>query len=164
MALYLVTGAAGFIGSSLCRALLAQGQSVRGLDNLSTGHPDFVKWEPVVRGDVRNSDTVLQALRQHNVIAVMHFAASSAVGESVVNPEKYYANNVVGTLSLLRAMREYGCDKLVFSSTGAVYGDASSRPISEAAVCEPVNPYGSSKLMSERILADYRAAYQMRSI
>src|SRR5258708_36963132 len=160
----LVTGGAGFIGSHCCKALSEAGLKPVCFDNFSTGHPHFVKWGPVIRGDVRNTDEVLQALRRHNVIAVMHFAASSAVGESVANPEKYYANNVVGTLSVLRAMRELRCEKFVFSSTGAVYGDASTKPISEADVCAPVNPYGSSKLMIERILSDYRAAYQMHSI
>src|SRR6202165_636376 len=148
----LVTGGAGYIGSHCCKALSEAGYNPVCFDNFSTGHPHFVQWGPSINGDVRNRETVLQALRQHNVIAVLHFAASSSVGESVVNPEKYYANNVMGTLSLLHAMREYGCDKLVFSSTGAVYGAASTKPISEAAICEPVNPYGSSKLMIERIL------------
>ena len=160
----LVTGGAGFIGSHCCKALSEAGLVPVCLDNFSTGHPHFVKWGPVVKDDVCNTEAVLQALRQHNVVAVMHFAASSAVGDSVANPEKYYTNNVVGTLSVLRAMREYGCGKMVFSSTGAVYGDASTEPISETALCEPVNPYGSSKLTIERILLDYRAAYQMRSI
>lgn len=160
----LVTGGAGYIGSHCCKALSEAGLVPVCLDNFSTGHPHFVKWGPVVKDDVCNTEAVLQTLRQHNVVAVMHFAASSAVGESVANPEKYYTNNVVGTLSVLRAMREYGCEKMVFSSTGAVYGDASTEPISETALCEPVNPYGSSKLTIERILLDYRAAYQMRSI
>jgi UDP-glucose-4-epimerase GalE len=160
----LVTGGAGYIGSHCCKALSEAGLKPVCFDNFSTGHPHFVKWGPVIKGDVRDDVAVLQALQQYSVTAVLHFAASSAVGESVVNPEKYYTSNVAGTLSLLRAMRQYRCNKLVFSSTGAVYGDASSGPISEAAVCEPVNPYGSSKWMIERILADYRSAYQMRSI
>ena len=160
----LVTGGAGYIGSHVCKALSEAGLRPVCFDNFSTGHARFVKWGPLIKGDVRNSEAVLQALRQHDVTAVMHFAASSAVGESVVNPEKYYANNVTGTLSLLRAMREYKCDRIVFSSTGAVYGDASTKPISETARCEPVNPYGASKRMIERILADYRSAYQVRSI
>jgi hypothetical protein len=121
----LVTGGAGYIGSHCCKALSEAGLVPVCLDNCSTGHPRFVKWGPAVKDDVRNTEAVLQAFRQHNVVAVMHFAASSAVGESVVNPEKYYMNN---------------------------------------ALCEPVNPYSSSKLMIERILSDYRSAYQMRSI
>jgi UDP-arabinose 4-epimerase len=160
----LVTGGAGYIGAHCCKALSEAGFKPVSFDNFSTGHPQFVKWGPLIKGDVRDSEAVLQALRQHDATAVMHFAASSAVGESVANPEKYYANNVTGMLSLLRAMREYKCDRLVFSSTGAVYGDASPKPISEAAPCDPVNPYGASKRMIERILADYHSAYQLRSI
>src|ERR1700687_1383738 len=116
----LVTGGAGYIGSHCCKALSEAGLVPVCCDNFSTGHPDFVKWGPVVKDDVRNAEAVLQALRQHDVVAVMHFAASSAVGESVANPEKYYANNVTGTLSLWRAMRKYKGDRMVFSSPGAV--------------------------------------------
>jgi UDP-glucose 4-epimerase len=93
----------------------------------------------------------------------MHFAASSLVGESVLDPRKYYANNVGGTLSLLDAMREAGCHRLVFSSTGAVYGNADSKALPESYPCEPINPYGASKWMIERILADYRRGYGLAS-
>jgi UDP-glucose 4-epimerase len=96
---------------------------------------------------VRDVEVLVETFRTHDIFAVMHFAASSAVGESVVNPEKYYANNVAGSLALLRAMREVQCMHLVFSSTGAVYGNASREPIREDSGCEPVNPYGSSKRM-----------------
>jgi UDP-glucose 4-epimerase len=94
----------------------------------------------------------------------MHFAAASLVGESVTDPQKYYFNNVVGTLSLLRAMREAGCGTLVFSSTGAVYGNSGGDPICEDAPKLPVNPYGASKLIIERIIEDFRAAYNLRSV
>jgi UDP-glucose 4-epimerase/UDP-arabinose 4-epimerase len=94
----------------------------------------------------------------------MHFAAFSAVGESVADPQKYYTNNVTGTLGLLRGMREAGCDRLVFSSTGAVYGNAGRDPIPESAAGPTVNPYGRSKFMIEQMLADYRAAYQFKSV
>jgi UDP-glucose 4-epimerase len=93
----------------------------------------------------------------------MHFAASSLVGESVIDPQKYYRNNVVGTLSLVDAMREAGCHRLVFSSTGAVYGNADSKALPESYACAPINPYGTSKWMTERILADYRGAYGLGS-
>ena len=93
----------------------------------------------------------------------MHFAAASLVGESVVDPQKYYLNNVAGTLSLLEAMREAGCHRLVFSSTGAVYGNADSKALPESYPCAPINPYGASKWMIERILADYRSAYGLGS-
>src|SRR5260370_35708465 len=118
----LVTGGAGYIGSHCCKALSEAGLVPVCLDNFSTGHPHFVKWGPVVKDDVPNTEAVLQALRQHNVVAVMHLAASSAVGESVPNPEKYYTNNVVGTLSVLLAMRDYGWEKCVCLSHVAVYG------------------------------------------
>jgi UDP-glucose-4-epimerase GalE len=160
----LVTGGAGYIGSHCCKALNEAGFSPVCFDNFSTGHPQFVKWGPLIKGDVRDTEAVIQAFRQYPIAAVMHFAASSAVGESVVDPEKYYTNNVEGSLSLLRAMREANCAKLVFSSTGAVYGKASLEPIGEAAARKPVNPYGSSKLMIEQIISDYRAAYQLQSI
>ena len=93
----------------------------------------------------------------------MHFAASSLVGESVANPQKYYTNNFGGTLSLLEAMREAGCNRLVFSSTGAVYGNADSKALPEDYACAPINPYGASKWMIERVLADYRTAYGLGS-
>jgi UDP-glucose 4-epimerase/UDP-arabinose 4-epimerase len=94
----------------------------------------------------------------------MHFAALSQVGESVVDPHKYYANNVCGTLSLLQAMRATGCDTIIFSSTGAVYGNADREPISEAAAGRTVNPYGASKWMAEQIIADHRRAYGLRAV
>src|ERR1700682_5615625 len=100
---------------------------------------------------------------QHDIVAVMHFAASSLVGESVIDPQKYYWKNVTGTLSLLGAMREARCNRLVFSSTGAVYGNADSKALPESFPCAPINPYGASKWMIERILADYRSAYGLGS-
>ncbi len=160
----LVTGGAGYVGSHCCKALSEAGFTPVCLDNFSTGHPQFVKWGPLIEGDVRDTEAVSQAFRQYSIAAVMHFAASSAVGESVVDPEKYYGNNVAGSLSLLRAMREANCTRLVFSSTGAVYGNASPEPIGEAAALRPVNPYGSSKLMVEQVISDYRAAYRLQPI
>jgi UDP-glucose-4-epimerase GalE len=160
----LVTGGAGYIGSHCCKALSEAGYNPVCFDNFSTGHPDFVKWGPAVQGDVRDVEALLETFRTHDIFAVMHFAALSAVGESVINPEQYYENNVTGSLALLRAMREVQCMQLVFSSTGAVYGNASREPIREDSACEPVNPYGSSKRMIEQILSDYRKAYRLRSI
>jgi UDP-glucose 4-epimerase len=107
--------------------------------------------------------TLAGVFAQHDIVAVMHFAAASLVGESVVDPQKYYTNNVNGTLSLLAAMREAGCRRLVFSSTGAVYGNADSKALPESYPCAPINPYGASKWMIERILADYRGAYGLGS-
>lgn len=154
----LVTGGAGYIGAHCCRALAAAGYRPVVYDNFSTGHRSFVSG-PVVEGDLLDRSTLASAFAQHRIAAVMHFAASSLVGESVIDPQKYYTNNVAGTLTLLDAMREAGCNRLVFSSTGAVYGNADSKALLETYPCEPINPYGTSKWMIERILSDYRRAY-----
>ena len=158
----LVTGGAGYIGSHCCRALVAAGYRPVVFDNLSTGHRKFVTGSLVV-GDLLDKAALARAFAQHDIVAVMHFAASSLVGESVIDPQKYYGNNVAGTLSLLDAMREAGCHRLVFSSTGAVYGNADSKALPESYACAPINPYGASKWMIERILADYRSAYGLGS-
>ena len=139
---------------------MAAGYHPVAYDNLSTGHRSFVTGSLVV-GDLLDKATLARAFAQHPVVAVMHFAASSLVGKSVVDPQKYYLNNVAGTLSLLDAMREAGCNRLVFSSTGAVYGNADSNALPENYPCVPINPYGASKWMIERMLADYRSAYDM---
>src|SRR4051812_25301849 len=158
----LVTGGAGYIGSHCCRALQAAGYHPIVYDNFSTGHRGFVTGS-VVTGDLKDRARLNHAFAQYNIVAVMHFAASSLVGESVADPRKYYMNNLSGTLSLLDAMRDAGCRRLVFSSTGAVYGNADSRALSERLSCEPINPYGASKWMIERILRDYRSAYGLGS-
>lgn len=154
----LVTGGAGYIGSHGCRALRAAGYVPVVFDNFSTGHQNFVGG-PLVTGDLLDKAALASAFAQYEIVAVMHFAAASLVGESVVDPRKYYQNNVVGTLSLLDAMRAAGCNRLVFSSTGAVYGNADSKALPESYPCVPINPYGASKWMIERLLADYRGAY-----
>jgi UDP-glucose 4-epimerase len=154
----LVTGGAGYIGSHACRALLAAGYRPVVFDNFSTGHRSFVAGSPVT-GDLLDRAALDRAFAEHEIVAVMHFAASSLVGESVADPQKYYVNNVAGTLSLLQAMRAAGCHRLVFSSTGAVYGNADSKALPETYPCEPINPYGASKWMIERMLADSRNAY-----
>jgi UDP-glucose-4-epimerase GalE len=154
----LVTGGAGYIGSHACRALEAAGYQPVVYDNLSTGHKSFVGG-PLVVGDLLNRAVLARTFAQHNIQAVMHFAAASLVGESMTDPQKYYVNNVGGTLSLLGAMREAGCARLVFSSTGAVYGHADSQALPETYPCAPINTYGATKWMIERMLADYRGAY-----
>ena len=154
----LVTGGAGYIGSHCSRALAAAGYEPIVYDNLSTGHRSFVSG-PLVTGDLLDEARLARAFADHKVSAVMHFAAASLVGESVANPQKYYINNVQGTLSLLQAMGKAGCRRIVFSSTGAVYGNADSTALPEDFACAPINPYGSSKWMIERMLADYRSAY-----
>jgi UDP-glucose 4-epimerase len=158
----LVTGGAGYIGSHCCRALTTAGYHPVVYDNFSTGHRSFVTGS-LVTGDVLDKAALAGAFARHDIVAVMHFAASSLVGESVIDPQKYYVNNVAGTLSLLDAMREAGCSRLVFSSTGAVYGNADSKALPENYPCAPINPYGASKWMIERILADYRSAYGLGS-
>ena len=154
----LVTGGAGYIGSHACRALSAAGYKPVVYDNMSTGHRRFVS-EPLVTGDLLDEATLARTFAEYKVSAVMHFAAASLVGESVADPQKYYINNVQGTLSLLKAMRGAGCKRIVFSSTGAVYGNADSKALPEDFLCAPINPYGASKWMIERMLADYRTAY-----
>ena len=158
----LVTGGAGYIGSHCCRALDAAGYVPVTYDNLSTGHRSFATGALVV-GDIADKATLARTLAEHDIVAVMHFAASSLVGESVADPQKYYVNNLAGTLSLLAAMREAGCNRLVFSSTGAVYGNADSKALPESYPCAPINPYGASKWMIERVLSDYRGAYGLGS-
>jgi UDP-glucose-4-epimerase GalE len=158
----LVTGGAGYIGSHCCRALHASGYHPVVFDNFSTGHRSFVTGS-LVTGDLKERARLAHTFAQHDIVAVMHFAASSLVGESVADPGKYYTNNLAGTLSLLDAMREAGCHRLVFSSTGAVYGNADSKALPENYPCDPINPYGASKWMIERVLKDYRGAYGLGS-
>jgi len=159
----LVTGGAGYIGAHACKALSEAGFTPVCYDNLATGHRDFVRWGPFVEGDIGDEGRVAATVREHRVTAVMHFAACSLVGESVVDPQKYYLNNLAGTIALLAAARAGGCSRVILSSTGAVYGEAPSGLISEDLVCQPINPYGASKWMIERLLGDYRSAYGMAS-
>ncbi len=155
----LVTGGAGYIGSHVCKALAAAGIEPVTLDNLTQGAAPAVKWGQLIVGDVADKDLVAESLRRSGAEAVMHFAGSTSVVESVLDPIAYYRNNVGGTLGLLHAMREAGVSKFVFSSTSAVYGGSPPLPIPEEAPTDPINPYGRSKLMVEEILADEAAAY-----
>jgi UDP-arabinose 4-epimerase len=155
----LVVGGAGYIGSHTSKLLAASGMRPITFDNLSTGHERFVSWGPLVRGDILDADAVERACREWQVAACIHFAACAYVGESIVDPARYYRNNVAGTISLLEGLRRAGVRHIVFSSTCAVYGEHDPRPISEQASTNPVNPYGASKLMVERMLADYARAY-----
>ena len=154
----LVTGGAGYIGAHACRALEAAGYQPVVYDNLSTGHRSFVRG-PLVIGNLIDKAKLARVFTQHEIVAVMHFAAASLVGESMSDPQKYYINNVGGTLSLLEAMHGAGCRRIVFSSTGAVYGNADSKALPEDYPCAPINTYGATKWMIERMLADYRNAY-----
>lgn len=148
----LVTGGAGYIGSHTAKALHRAGFTPIVLDNLSMGHAWAVKWGPLVQADLADREALLSAMRAHRVEAVIHFAASAYVGESMQNPAKYFRNNVTGTLNLLEAMQEAGVRHLVFSSSCATYGIPQELPIPEEHPQQPINPYGESKLMGERLL------------
>lgn len=160
----LVCGGAGYIGSHMVRYLVRHGHAVVVFDNLSTGHREAVADVPLVVGDVADANAVDAVFAEHAFDAVMHFCARSLVGESVQKPLAYYRNNVAGTLGLLEAMQRAGVDKLVFSSTAAVFGQPQTEQIDEAHPTQPINPYGASKLMIERVLADAAQAYGLRSV
>lgn len=166
----LVTGGAGYIGSHCVMALLENNNDVVIFDNLSTGHIETVqtlqKYGNVEfqQGDLTNFDDINSVFKKFNIEKVVHFAAFSQVGESVVNPQKYYINNVCGTINLLRAMLENNVKKIVFSSTAATYGEPVYIPIDEKHPQNPINPYGQSKLMIEKIMDDYNKAYGLKSV
>ena len=148
----LVTGGAGYVGSHAAKLLARNGYRVVVYDNLSRGHRWAVRWGPLVEGDLLDEARLEQVLREHEIEAVMHFAALAYVGESMQAPERYFRNNVQGTLSLLNSMRSAGVRRLVFSSTCSVYGVPIELPIVEDTPKVPTSPYGESKLMMERTL------------
>jgi UDP-arabinose 4-epimerase len=160
----LLTGGAGYIGSHTAKALAAKGMTPVVFDNFSRGHREFVKWGPAFEGDLLDPQALKRALREHQPQAVIHFAALAYVGESSLEPERYYRNNVVGTLNLLEAMLEAQVECLVFSSTCATYGIPESIPIREDARQEPINPYGNTKFIVEKMLHDFGAAHGLRSV
>ena len=160
----LVTGGAGFIGSHTCKLLAAAGIEPIVYDNLVTGHRGAVRWGPLVKGDIQDTDLLIRTLCEYKPHAVIHFAASAYVGESVEDPAKYYLNNVAGSLSLLQACRRVQVMKIVFSSTCATYGTPANLPIRETTPQNPISPYGRSKLMVEQILEDYDSAYGLRYV
>ncbi len=161
----LVTGGAGYIGSHVVEELQKSGFTPIVYDNLSTGHAAAVPEDvQLVEGDIHNVTFTRHIMEQFNIDAIMHFAASSLVGESMENPAKYYFNNVEGSLHLLEAMRGAGVDRMVFSSTAAVYGEPEQVPINENSRLNPTNVYGRTKLMIEKMLADYDMAYEMRYV
>ena len=160
----LVTGGAGYIGSHACKALARAGFRPIAYDNLTYGHPEAVKWGPLVEGDISDGPRLRAVLSAERVVAVMHFAAFAYVGESMTDPARYFHNNTVGSLTLLDAMCDVGIDRIVFSSTCATYGIPAEVPISEATPQSPVNPYGESKLMVERVLDWYDQAYETKSV
>ena len=162
----LVTGGAGYIGSHAVLALKRAGYEVVVLDNLVYGHRDLVEKLQVnlIVGDTSDRTLLDNLFANHNISAVMHFAAYAYVGESVTDPSKYYRNNVIGTLTLLDAMMAASIKKFVFSSTCATYGIPKTVPIPEDHPQNPINPYGASKLMVERMLSDFDTAYDFKSV
>ena len=153
-----VTGGAGYIGSHVVKALGERGHDVLVYDNLSSGNEWAVLYGRLVVADLADKPTLLRVLREYAPDAVMHFAASIVVPESVSSPVKYYLNNTANTLNLIEAMLDARVGRLIFSSTAAVYGIAGS-PVPESAPLAPINPYGTSKMMNELILRDVSAAY-----
>lgn len=159
----LVTGGAGYIGSHCCKAFARAGWKVVAFDNLSRGWREAVKWGPLIEGDIADPRTVAAALDEHRPDLVAHFAAYAYVGESVERPDLYYRNNSFGTLVLLEEMRRTGIDRLLLSSTCASYGVPVRIPIDESHPQAPINPYGWSKFIIERMLEDFHRAYGLHS-
>lgn len=160
----LICGGAGYIGSHVNKQLSKAGYETIVLDNLSNGNRESVKWGTFIQGDLKNIEDIETVFIRYKIEAVFHLAAYAYVGESIRNPEKYYYNNVTNTLNLLHIMRKFGCNKIIFSSTCATYGEPEKVPITENITQNPINPYGASKLMVERILKDYSEAYGIRFI
>lgn len=161
----LVTGGAGYIGSHTVKMLLDRGHQVVVLDNLSRGHlkaiPEGVKFENI---DLLDYEKLVKTLSGLSVDAVIHFAAFAYVGESVENPGLYYTNNVTGSINLIKAVKESGIKKFVFSSTCSLYGNPLTVPISEAEPVKPINPYAKTKMMIEQVLADYNEAFGLKYV
>ena len=161
----LVAGGAGYIGSHTVLALKKAGHKVTVYDSLTTGHVESVPESVLlIEGDLLDTDFLKHVLVTYEIDAVVHFAAFSLVGESMERPEDYYRNNVLGAFSLLAAMKSAGVDKIVFSSTAAVYGEPEEWPIKETAATMPTNVYGRTKLTVEGMLADYSRAYDLQYV
>ena len=159
MSTVLVTGGAGYIGAQTCKALASAGYRPIVYDNLVSGHRSAVRWGPFIHGDITDRTALDAAIREYRPQAVIHFAAHAYVGESIADPGKYYRNNLAGSLTLIEALRDAGIGKLVLSSTCAVYGEPAQLPITESTPARPINPYGTSKLMVEQMLADFERAH-----
>ena len=160
----LVTGGAGYIGSHINKLLAREGYETVVFDNLIYGHREAVKWGTLIEGDLKNIDEIEAVFERYPIEAVFHFAAYAYVGESVAEPEKYYYNNIGCTLNLLKVMRKYGCDKIIFSSSCATYGEPEKMPITEDMPQNPINPYGFTKYAVERIFKDYERAYGLKYV
>lgn len=160
----LVTGGAGYVGSHACKALARAGYSPVVYDDLSRGHAWAVKWGVLERGDLLDRAGLAATFEKHRPLAVVHFAGLAYVGESVMEPLRYYEHNLAGTVALLQAMKAHGVNRMVFSSTCAVYGIPERQPIPESHPLAPVNPYGHSKRAIEQLLADCAHAHNLRSV
>ena len=160
----LVTGGAGYVGSHACKALSLAGYNPICFDNLVYGHEWAVKWGPLEKGDILDRAQLDHTLGRYQPLAIMHFAAFAYVGESVIDPGKYYRNNVCGSLTLLEAARDHNIEHVVFSSSCATYGIPDKLPIVEDTPQQPINPYGTSKLMVESMLGDFSTAHGMNYI
>lgn len=159
----LITGGAGYIGSVVAEELLREKHEIVIYDNLSGGHRESVpEGTPLIEGDLRNSQKLITAFREHRIDAVVHMAASALVGESVAHPREYYDNNLLAGLSLANAMCDAGVQRIVFSSTAATYGEPERQPIHESDPNQPTNPYGETKLAFEKALKWYSQAYGIR--
>jgi UDP-glucose 4-epimerase len=161
----LITGGAGYIGSQTNLYLLEKGYKTIVLDNLVYGHAEVVPSESIfIRADLSNREELDKVFAAYKIDGVIHFAAYAYVGESVTNPQKYYQNNLVGTLNLLNSMHRNRVNKIVFSSTCATYGIPENLPITEQTPQKPINPYGKTKQMIEEVFRDYHTAYNLNSI
>lgn len=160
----LIVGGAGYIGSHVNKALNEAGYETLILDNLSYGHEESIKWGTFVKCDLADVNKVDEIFTKYDITAVMHFSSFIDVGESVTNPEKYYYNNVVNTMNLLHVMLKHDVKKFIFSSTCATYGIPQKIPLVEDHPQNPINPYGMTKLMVEKILHDYDEAYGLKSV
>lgn len=160
----LVVGGAGYIGAHVNKFLHQNGYKTVVFDNLSRGYREFVKWGDFFEGDLLQEERLRSCFKKYRIGAVMHFSAFALVEESILDPEKYYHNNVVGTLKLLELMRTFGIRYFIFSSTCATYGLPERIPISEDHPQRPINPYGRTKLIIEEVLKDYDRAYGLKHI
>ena len=160
----LVTGGAGYIGSHTVKKLGEAGYEVVVYDNLSTGAADAVLYGELFEGELNDRQRLEQVFAQHSFAAVIHFAASISVPESLVKPLEYYANNTSNVINVLQCCKKYSVNRFVFSSTAAVYGEVRESPVEESSPTEPINPYGKSKLMSESIIRDYARASDLKYI
>ena len=160
----LVTGGAGYIGSHTVKILGEAGYEVVVYDNLSTGSAEAVLYGELVKGELNDTEYLAQVFAEHRFDAVLHFAASISVPESLRKPLAYYHNNTCNVVNLLQCCQKFGVNQFVFSSTAAVYGEIEDYPVQESSPTLPINPYGQSKLMSEKIICDYAQASDLRYV